>query len=99
MPLESLDISVFVIVGEDQCLIEGHYATVQRQNKENLKQIFPGKELRGYSPNSYIHFSVSDSYILYIPLGGLPILLLKIVGPNVGIYIDRPETHECGNWN
>ncbi len=23
----------------------------------------------------------------------------KIVGPNVGMYIDRPETHECGNWN
>jgi hypothetical protein len=72
MPLESLDMSVFVIVGEDQCLIEGHYATLQRHNKENLKLIFPGKELRGYSPNSYIHFSVSDSYIL---LGGLPILL------------------------
>ncbi len=72
MPLESLDMSVFVIVGEDQCLIEGHYATLQRHNKENLKQIFPGKKLRGYSPNSYIHFSVSDSNI---PLGGLPILL------------------------
>ncbi len=32
----------------------------------------PGKELRGYSPNSYIHVSVSD---LNIPLIGLPILL------------------------
>jgi hypothetical protein len=48
----------------------GHH--VQRHNTENLKQIFPGKELRGYSPNSYIHVSVSD---LYIPLIGLPILL------------------------
>jgi hypothetical protein len=49
------------------------YTTLQRHNKENLKQIFPRKELlRGYSPHSYIHVSVSD---LYIPLIGLPFLL------------------------
>jgi hypothetical protein len=47
-------------------------ATLQRHNTENSKQIFPGKELRGYSPNSYIFVSVSN---LYIPLIGLPILL------------------------
>ncbi len=47
-------------------------AALQRQNTENLKQIFPEKELSGYSPNSYIHVSVSD---LYITLIGLPILL------------------------
>jgi hypothetical protein len=41
---------------------------------ENSKQIFPGKELRGYSPNPYIHVTVSD---LYISLIGLPILLQK----------------------
>jgi hypothetical protein len=42
------------------------------------------RELRGYSPSSYIHVSVSD---LYIPLIGLPILLQeKIGGPNVGTY-------------
>jgi hypothetical protein len=46
--------------------------TLQRHNTENSKQIFPEKELRGYSPNSYVHFSVSD---LYIPLISLPILL------------------------
>jgi hypothetical protein len=40
--------------------------------KKNSKQIFPEKELRGYSPNSCIHVSVSD---LYIPLNGLPVLL------------------------
>ena len=45
---------------------------LQRTKTENSKQIFPGKELRGYRPNSYIHVSVSD---LYIPLIGLPILL------------------------
>ncbi len=32
----------------------------------------PGKELRGFSPNSYIHVFVSH---LHIPLIGLPILL------------------------
>jgi hypothetical protein len=46
--------------------------TLQRHNTENLKQMFPEKELRGYSPNSNIHISESD---LYIPLIGLPILL------------------------
>jgi hypothetical protein len=45
---------------------------LQRRNIENSKQIFPGKELRGYSPNSNIHVSVRD---LYIYLIGLPILL------------------------
>jgi hypothetical protein len=48
--------------------------TLQRLNAENLKQIFPGKKLRGYSPNSYIHVSGGD---LYIPLIGVPILLQK----------------------
>ncbi len=48
------------------------YSTLQRHNTENSKQVFPGKELRGYSPNSYIHVSMSD---LYIPLIGLTILL------------------------
>ncbi len=44
----------------------------QRHNTENSKQIFPGKELHGHSPNFYIHVSVSD---LYIPTMDLPILL------------------------
>jgi hypothetical protein len=46
--------------------------TLQRHNTENSKQIFPGKKLQGYSPDSYIHVSVID---FYIPLIGLPILL------------------------
>ncbi len=45
--------------------------TLQRRNTENSKQIFPDKELRGHSPNSYVHVSVSD---LYIPMIGQPIL-------------------------
>ncbi len=40
--------------------------TLQRHNTKNLKQIIPGEELRDYSPNSYIHVSVSDLYILLI---------------------------------
>jgi hypothetical protein len=69
---------------------------LQRHNTENSKQLFPEKELRGYSPNSYIDVSVSD---LYIPLIGLPILLQENSGPNVGIDIDRSQTHECENWD
>jgi hypothetical protein len=68
---------------------------MERHNTENLKKIFPEKELRGHSPNSYIHDFVSD---LYISLIGLHILLQEIGGPNMGIYsTDRSQTHECGN--
>jgi hypothetical protein len=57
---------------------------LQRRNTENSKQIFPGNELRGHSPNSDIHVSfVSD---LYIPPIGLPILLHENRWPNVGIH-------------
>jgi hypothetical protein len=48
------------------------YYTLQRQNAENLKQIFPEKEYRGLSPNFHIHVSVSE---LYNPTMGLPVLL------------------------
>jgi hypothetical protein len=47
-------------------------STLQRHNTENSKQIFPGKELRGFSPSFYIHVSLRDLYILPI---GLPIPL------------------------
>jgi hypothetical protein len=57
--------------------------TLQRQNAENLKQIFPEKEYRGLSPNFHIHVSVSE---LYIPTMGLPFLLEEICGPILGIY-------------
>ncbi len=35
---------------------------------KNPIYVFPGKELRDLSPNSYIHVSVSDLYILMIGL-------------------------------
>ncbi len=40
-------------IGSLQC-------TLQRQNTEISKQIFPEKEYRGLSPNFHIHESVSD---------------------------------------
>jgi hypothetical protein len=43
-----------------------HTAKTQYQNS---KQILPEKELRGYSPNNYIHVSVSDLYIPYSAAG------------------------------
>jgi hypothetical protein len=49
------------------------HPTLHRHNTENPKQIFPEKELRGPSPNSYFHVSV---FKLYIPTIGLPILLV-----------------------
>jgi hypothetical protein len=67
--------------------------TLQRHNTENSKQIFTGKELRGYSPNSYIPVSVSD---LNIPLIGLLILLQEKRWAESGEYIDRSQTHELG---
>jgi hypothetical protein len=55
-------------------------------------------ELRGYSPNSYIHVSVSD---FYIPMIHLPILLQEntVDGPNVRMYGSITDTGmcECGN--
>jgi hypothetical protein len=38
----------------------------KNKNAENLKQIFPDKELRGHGPNFHIHVSVSNLN-LYIP--------------------------------
>ena len=55
--------------------------TVQKQ--------FPEKELRGHSPNSYIHVSVSD---LYIPTIGPLFSCSRICRPIVGIYKSYTET-------
>ncbi len=61
-----------------------HVHTLQKQNTEILKQIFPEKEYRGLSPNFHIHASVSD---LYIPTIGLPILLEEMCRPILGLHI------------
>jgi hypothetical protein len=64
-------------------------STLQRQNTEIWKQIFPEKEYRGLSPNFHIHASVSDLYISTI---GLPILLEEICRPILGIYRSLTDT-------
>jgi hypothetical protein len=51
--------------------------TLQRQNTEISKQIFPEKEYRGLSPNFHIH-AAGDLYISTI---SLPILLEEICRP------------------
>jgi hypothetical protein len=57
--------------------------TLQITNAKNWKQIFPEKELRGYSPNFHMHVSVND---LYIPPIDLPILLQEVCGTILEIY-------------
>jgi len=62
-------------------------AALQRKNTENLKQIFPEKELCTHRPNFLIHVSVSD---LYIPTIDLPILLQD----RCWKHINRSQTRE-----
>jgi hypothetical protein len=61
-----------------------------------MKLLFPKQKYNFLSPNSYTHISVRDLYISRI---GLPILLQEICGPILGIYINRSQKHECGNWD
>jgi hypothetical protein len=72
--------------------------TLQRTNTENLKQIFPEKELRAtVQILTFIcpcHVSVSD---LYIPRISPHISCSRIGRSIVGEYINRSRTHECGN--
>jgi hypothetical protein len=63
--------------------------TLQRQNTEISKQIFPEKEYRGLGPNFHIHASVSD---LYIPTIGLPIMLEEIFSPILELYKSLTDT-------
>jgi hypothetical protein len=79
-------VTAFFMLIQDPCLLG---PTLQRQNAENLKQIFPEKEYRGLSPNFYIHVSVSE---LYISTMGLPFLLEEICGPILGIYKSLTNT-------
>jgi hypothetical protein len=62
---------------------------------ENSKQIYPEKEVRGLSTNFHIHVSVSDLNISTI---GLPSAAGKYEDRSWK-YINRSETHECGNWD
>ncbi len=66
-----------------------HHYTLQRQNTEISKQIFPEKEYRGLSPNFHIHAPVSD---IYVPRIGLPILLEEICRPILGLCKSVTDT-------
>ncbi len=78
-----LDIASWANLATHLCTIATNFYTLQRQNTEISKQIFPEKEYRGLSPNFHIHVSVSHLYISTI---SLPILLEKICRPILGIY-------------
>jgi hypothetical protein len=64
-------------------------ATLQRQNTEISKQIFPEKEFRGLTPNFNIYVSVGD---LYITMIGPSILLEEICRPILGLYKSLTDT-------
>ena len=70
--------------------------TLQRQNAENLKQIFPEKEYRGLSPNFHIHVSVSELYCIF-PRWVCLFCWRKYVDRSWE-YKNRLQTHECWNW-
>jgi hypothetical protein len=53
-------------------------------------------ELRGLSLNFRIHVSVSN---FYIPRIGPQISCRRIGRSIVGIYINRSQKDECGNWD
>jgi hypothetical protein len=66
--------------------------TLQRHNNENLKQIFPEKELCGLIFNVLIHVSFGDfqDWSAYCAAGKYLDRFWE--------YINRSQTHKCGNW-
>ncbi len=58
---------------------------LQRHNAENLKQIFPKKELCGLSPIFHIHVFASDLYCIF-PGSVCLFCCGKTCGPILGIY-------------
>jgi hypothetical protein len=79
-------------VGHSVLLLKAAYA-LQRANTENSKQILPEKELRGHSPNFHIHISV------FIPRIDLSYSAAGNMWNRSWEYINRAQTHECGNWD
>jgi hypothetical protein len=60
---------------------------------ENPIYVFLFWELRDLSPNFHIHVSVRD---LYIPRIG-PHISCSRIGRSIAGYLNRSQTHECGN--
>jgi hypothetical protein len=57
--------------------------------------LFPKQNYNVLSPNSYTHISVRDLYLSRI---GLPIFAAA-KSIRYWEYINRSQTHECGNWD
>jgi hypothetical protein len=60
------------------------------------KLLFPKQNDNVLSPSSYTHISVRALYISRI---SLPILLPGKYVDRSWEYINRSQTHECGNWD
>ncbi len=68
-------------------------STLQRQNAENLKQMFPEKEYRGRGISVPIStFMCLWANYTYIPTMGLPFLLEEICRLILGIYKSLTDT-------
>ncbi len=74
-------------------------STLQTHNTANSKQILPERELRELNPNFHIHVSDIDLYDTMIVF---PILLQENYVDRSREYINRSQTHDCGdcgNWD
>ncbi len=60
-----------------------------------MKLLAPKQNHNVLSPGSYAHISVRDLYISRIDL---PTLAAGKYLDRPGEYINRTQTHECGNW-
>ncbi len=67
-----------------------------RHITENSKQIFPGKEQRGYSPTQFLHSCFCERFI-YSSDRSAYSAGRNYRWANVGIY--RSLTDTCGNWD
>ncbi len=71
---------------------------LQIQYIENSKQIFQEMKLRGLSPNSYIHVSVSVFLYMYSHYRPAYSAALKHVDRLLE-YINPTQIHVCANWD
>ncbi len=68
--------------------------TLQRQNTEISKKIFPEKEYRGSVPiSTFMH-----PWVIYIFPRSVCLLCWKKYVDRSWDYINRSQTQECGNW-
>jgi hypothetical protein len=66
---------------------------------ENPIYVFPEKELRGLSPNFFLHIHVSRERLIYSHAGSVHIFSCSRIGRPIVEYINRSQTHVCENWD